>query len=302
MAGAVSIGGAVAGPAYYPPATQSPKCPIDVCPDTSGSVSVGYATDYIFRGVRLTEDNLWADINYTFDNCFLPVTIGATHITGLSSRGTGLGSFVGAVPVTDGDQTDLYASVELPSVMGFGVNLNYHHYLYSNQRGPSGAAGAWGDSHGALSLSIAREILCGLVLSYESTYDFQVPGNFPNAFSGGDDGGAWIHTIDLTKNFRVSDNVGLELSGGVLYTDNVWHSNWTNLDGSPDRARSSGWNNYYLRAAMPISLSPCATLVPYVGYNGTPDGWIADGVDGDFLNGSNGNDIFHGGFSVEIKF
>ena len=292
--------GAIAGTAWTPP-DKGPKCPIDDCPDIGGSIAMGYETDYIFRGVRLTEDAIWVDANYTFDQMplvNLPLTIGVKHVTGLASRVTYFTPFGGA---SDGDQSNIYASVGLPSVLGFDLDLGYDHYLYSNLRGPSpgGAFGGIGDSHGAISLNLSRELLWGLVGTYNVAYDFVTPGNdFP--FSGTNDNGAWIHTMALSKSIALTDNIGLDLSGGALYTDNVWPRSW----GFPfQHARSSGWNNYFIRAALPIALNCRATLTPYIGYNGTPDTWIGDGADVDFFGpATNDNDILHGGVNIRVNF
>ena len=49
-----------------------------------------------------------------------------------------------------------------------------------------------------------------------------------------------------------------------------------------------------------ISLNCRATLSPYLGYNGAPDTWIADGVD--TLGGGSNNDALHGGVSLKVTF
>ncbi|MEO0414202.1 MAG: hypothetical protein AAF226_04520, partial [Verrucomicrobiota bacterium] len=70
--------------------------------------------------------------------------------------------------------------------------------------------------------------------------------------------------------------------------------------------RSSGWNNYYLRAALPIALNCRATVTPYIAYNGTPDTWIADGINNAVGYpaglGNGGNDAIHGGVSLSVDF
>ena len=123
LLGAVSINGAVAGSSYCePPATGGKYCaPDDCCPDVGGSISVGYATDYLFRGVRLAEDVLWGDINYTFEGFCVPVTLGYRHVTSLSSR---WGNALGASGANNGnwggpggDHGNAYVGVGLPSLL-----------------------------------------------------------------------------------------------------------------------------------------------------------------------------------------
>lgn len=287
--GAVAVNGAVAG-TYCPPPAQYDKCPVECSPDSPGYVGVSYMSDYIFRGVRYARDTVGMHASYTIDSCIIPVTLGVNHYTSLSSNNPGnrLGG-----PNAGGDHNNLYAAVELPSVYGFDLGLRYDHYFYPNWRTPAGAPG-FGDSHGALGLTISREILCGLTLAYTAQHDFNSPSAQLPFGNSSTDNGAWIHTIDLSKSFSITDCVSLDLRGGVLYTDNMWA-------GGSGSQRSAGWNNYYMEAALPIAIGRCATLSPYIGYNGTPDSWLADGVPNG-IPGANANDAFHGGVRLGVKF
>jgi hypothetical protein len=256
-------------------------------------------SDYIFRGVRYGRDTVGMHASYTIDNCWIPVTLGVNHYSSLTSTTF---SRTGG----NGDHTNIYAEVGLPSVCGFDLSLRYDHYLYPNLRAPAGNPpfDTFGDSHGALGLTISREILCGVRLAYTAQHDFNTPAaQFP-FWNSNTDNGAWIHTIDLSKSFCITDCIALDLSGGVVYTDNVWSPAGFpapapgNVNGP---TRSAGWNNYYLEAALPIVVGRCATLTPYLGYNGTPDGWQADGVQNGII-GANENDVFHGGVRLGVKF
>lgn len=292
--GAVSIHGAVAG-TYCPPPAQCAKCPVDCCDDQPGNVGVSYMSDYIFRGVRYSRDAVGLHASYTIDNCIVPVMLGVNHITSLASRGAS--AIGGANP--GGDQSNLYAAIGLPGVCGFDLGLRYDHFLYPNWRGPSATNSGRGDSHGQLGLTVSREIFCGVTFAYTAAHDFQSPSAqipFSGVGFNNDNDGAWIHTLGLSKSICISDCIGLDLSGGVLYTDNVW--GLANASGS---TRSAGWNNYYLEASMPISVGNCATLAPYVGYNGTPDSWLGDGTPG-LIDGQNANDVLHGGVRFNVKF
>jgi hypothetical protein len=278
---------------YCPPAKDCAKCPVDCCEELNGNVGVSYMSDYIFRGVRYSRDAVGLNASYRFDNCIAPVTVGVSHISSLGS----LNSFneLGM----NGDQTDLFVAVGLPSICGFDFGLRYDHYMYPNTRGPvaTGVSGPTiGDSHGALGLTVSREIFCGLVAAVNSTHDFNQPAarTVPANVANTTDNGAWIHTASLSKSFDITDCIALNLTGGVLYTDNLYRQG----SGS---TRSSGWNNYYTEASLPISLGKCATLSPYVGYNGTPDSWMADGIVNG-IPGANQNDVFYGGIRLNVGF
>ena len=274
LIGAVALQGATAGE-WCPPVID--KCPVECCDELPGSISVGYDTDYIFYGVRLARDVVWADVNYTFDlPCVgLPVTIGAWH---LSSLGSGVATGNDGY----GDETNLYAAVGLPSICGFDMELGYKALFYPTTRGPRGTLNNGGDSQNEISLTISREIFCGVTASYRAAHDFNIRDfNSP----GQDLSGSWIHTIGLDKTIDISDCIALDLSGGVLYSDNYWANQVAAGN------RETGWNNYYIQAALPIAVGQCATLTPYLGYSGTPDTWVADGING-LVPGANRNDVF----------
>ncbi|MDF1811103.1 MAG: hypothetical protein P1V20_02785 [Verrucomicrobiales bacterium] len=291
LIGALTVNGAIGG-TYCPPV--SPKCPVECCPDSNGEISIGYHSDYILHGVRFMRDNITADVNYTFHSLPVPITLGARQITGLSSSNQNGANF---------DESDIYATVQLPGVFGFETSVGYIHRFFPNLRPPTGAnqANNVGDSRGELWLLIERELFCGVSAYYRRGYDNHMPSAMAPLNGNTDDAGAWIHELGLEKSLCLTDCVGLDLSAGVLYTDNYWPSPITAArDGALDRVNSSGWNSYYLKASLPIVINCNATLVPYLGYNGTPDSWMADGVD--LIGGGNANDIFHGGVSLKVSF
>lgn len=285
---AIFSGVAFAG--SFCPSTPS-KCPIECCPDVGASVSVGYETDYILYGVRLARDSMWADVNYTFE-FIKPITIGAWHLTSL---GSGISS-------PNFDETDLYVSVDLGEVLGFKTSAGIIHFMYPNLRGPSGTA-TTGDSTTETWAKIERQV-CGFNIFYRRAYDKVIPGALADVITANRDNGAWQHTFGVERSLCLTANIGLDLSGGVLYSDNYWPADTTAaFDGTFDRRTSTGWNSYYVRAAFPIELNCRSVLTPYIGYNGAPDGWIADGVN-TFGPGTtqNANDVLHGGVSLSVEF
>ena len=272
---------------YTPPAPA--KCPIEECPDIGGEISFGYDTDYILYGVRLARDSVWMDVNYTIDRLRFPITLGVWHLTSLSSA-----------PGGNFDETDLYATINTPGFLGFETSAGYIQRFFPTLRGPSGT-GFIGDSRLEFWVQFERELFAGFNAYYRRAYDYHVPAAFVPLTANRTDQGAWVHTFGLEKDFDLSDRAALALAGGVHFTDNFWPADMTALNGSPlDRARSSGWNNYFLRAALPVSLNCRTVVTPYIGYSGSPDTWIADGVD--LGPGSNANDILHGGVSVSVRF
>ena len=269
LVGAVAINGATAGE-WCPPAPD--KCPVDCCPESAGSISVGYMSDYLFYGARLAEDSVWTDLNYTFTELPLPVTVGVWYLSEFGNNGA------------YGDEADFYASVGLPSMLGLDASFGYTVYTY-----PTG-----GYSQHEISLELSRELFAGFTASYRAAYDFNM---WQLGGGAGSQQGAWMHHFGLAKTIDISDCIGLELSGGVLYSDNYWNPALTAGNDN------TGWNNYYLQAALPITVGCTGTLTPYIGYNGSPDGWVLDGAN---LGGAgaarNYNDLLHWGVSFGVEF
>ncbi|MDF1753922.1 MAG: hypothetical protein P1U89_14160 [Verrucomicrobiales bacterium] len=286
LIGALGMSGVIAGE-YCPPVSE--KCPIECAPDSNGELTIGYHTDYILHGVRLLRDNITADVNYTFDSLPVPVTLGVTQITGLGSDA-----------INGADESDIYGAIELPSVMGLTTTVGYIHRFFPTLRTPTNGLA---DSRGEAWLKIEKDLGCGINVYYRRGYDFNMPSGASTLTGNTQDEGAWIHTLGAEKDICLTDAIGLSLAAGVLYTDNYYPGASTAfVDGTVDHQRASGWNSYFIKASLPIALGCNATLVPYVGYNGTPDTWLADGVDVNPFDGNNANDVFHGGVSLTVEF
>lgn len=235
---------------------------VEECVDLGGEISVGYETDYIFRGARFAGDSVWADVNYTFDGLAVPVTVGALYLNGIND-----GGFFGP----DFDELDLYVSAALGTFAGFDVDFGYTHYVFPEFRSNFFPAGGYGE----LNLGISRSL--GFVdLAYQAAYGFAGSGSY---------GHGWYHQLGVEKSFGLTDNINLVLGAGVAYSDQYSTGNFG----------KSGWNHYYVTAALPIELNCRTTLTPYIGYNGTPDTWIMD-------NQPQGSDILHGGVSLKVSF
>lgn len=245
------------------------KAPIiEECVDLGGEVSLGYKSDYIFRGVRLAGDSAWADVNYTFDNLAVPITVGAWYLNGIND---GSGPLLGAN--AGFDELNLYVSAALGTFAGFDVALGYTHYVYPEFRSNVAPIGGFGE----LGLDIRRNLGFADLVA-ETNYAMGGGGISPSG---------WYHQLGLERGFGITDSVSLVLGAGVGYTDGYF------VD--------SGWNHYYATASLPIQLNCRTVLTPYIGYIGAPDTWIADGI----VAGSVGtpqSDILHGGVTLSVSF
>lgn len=271
----------------------APKAPIAGCPDTSGYVTVGYGTDYIYKGYRLYTDAVNLGVGYTFESV-VPVTLSVNHISetrAFQSSGAGTGGIASAIGETS--ITELGLSAQVASVAGLDVSLGYVQRFY---HGVPTAFGGGVNSSGELGLGIAKDL--GFARAH---FDLFYNINAPNSYNTGNlDRGAWFWDLGLDKEIGLTENVSLVIGAGVTYADNYW-GNGPALGGNTPH--SSGWNNYYARVSLPIQLNCAATLTPYIGYNGAPEGWLMDGAPGGdsnfFLPQS---DILSAGISLTVKF
>lgn len=246
----------------------APKGPIAGCPDTSGNVAVGYETAYMFYGARLAQDSVWTSVDYTFD-LGLPITFGAWYLNEANPYGFGPGY---------GDELDLTVSIALPSVAGFDVSVGYTRYLF-----PSTAGARQQNEYG---IDLSRDLGFATLL-LESNYNSTLNNGGVNGLGGG----AWYHQVGLEKEIGITDSIGLVLGAGLGYSDNYVPA--------AGGGTNSGWNHYYFTAALPITLNCAATITPYIGYVGAPDGFVLDGFAG---SGGPQSDVLHGGISINVAF
>jgi len=283
---------------------KGPKVPIIAgCPDTSGYVSVGYGSDYIYKGYRGFQDHTEFGVGYTFESV-VPITVSANHISNLRdtrSNGTitgGVGTLFGVDSITE-----LGISAQVASVAGFDVSLGYTHRFYHGGLSVIGTPSF--SSNGEISLGVSKDL--GFATAhFDLFYNLNAPSSWNDPIFGAvaDAGGAWFWDLGLDKSIGITDNISLVLGAGVTYADNYWGAATNTiafLGGG--NAGTSGWNNYYLRASLPIELNCAATITPYVGYSGAPDGFLMDGaVAGDSSFGQGQSDILHAGISLTVKF
>ncbi len=116
--------------------TISCKQPADACPSYDGSISFGYDSDYIWRGMQFADESIWGDINYTFGD----LTVGIWVLKALPGD------------ARFGDEVDLYASYALPSFLGFDAEVGYTNYRIDQINGVS-----QNDSH-EFYLALSREV------------------------------------------------------------------------------------------------------------------------------------------------
>ncbi len=260
------------------------KAPIEECIDLGGEITVGYMSDYFYRGYHLATGSVYGDVNYTFDGLAIPITIGAWYLNGVDHPIT---NFTGQ----GFDELRVYASAALGTFAGFEFNLGYLHHFYPEGANliPNGQNFGAGDDIGEVTLEFSRDLgFATLVGSANYALDETNPAVIGFASDMG-----FYGNIGLERAFGITDNISLVLGGGVGYVD---------IMGSSPLAQR-GWNHYYLQASLPIQLNCRTTLTPYVGYN----------HQNSFIANSNpvsnfpfplpvDNSVVHGGVSLSVTF
>jgi hypothetical protein len=231
---AVSISYAVAGPSDPAPAPAQEMGSIPPPPPSGGSggywdsvgasISVGYDTDYIFRGYDLGHDHVWTALD-------LSIPLGDTIEASIGTWYTSA--------FNDGEnEIDVYASLAFD--MGtWGLEVGYTHYSYPNGILGNGNGSNGGETNEAYVSAGTTLGPVDVALAYY--YDFDLEISYIEATAG--------------TSIPVSSNVSLDPSVGISYAD---------IDDAPAGIEDSGFNHFFAKLEMPIALTPSATLTPYI--------------------------------------
>lgn len=237
-AGALSLSSAVAGPYEMAPPPVDSSVPPPPAPygEASGglfdelgmTLSAGYDTDYIFRGVDLGHDFVWSQLalavpvgeQFTF-------TTGAWYTTSFNTPGH---------HEVD-TELDIYASLAYEIGL-FSIEAGYTHYAYPRGGSFLSSSGGNGDETNEIYLSVGTTLsMVDVGLAYY--YDFDLETSYVEATAG--------------TSFVVNQEgtISIDPSIGISYVDN-------------DDADLSDWNHAFARVGVPIKLTSTATLEPYV--------------------------------------
>lgn len=233
------------------PAESPGKGICEECPkEYNGSISAGYDSDYVWRGFQFADESAWYDVNYTVGK----FNVGVWYLQGLP------GNY---------EETNLYASYELPSVMGFDLSLQYIHFIFNGGS----------DDISEVGINVGREIGGANVNFYAGRE------TAPNL----DD---WYYEISLGRTIEISEKMALEIGSTVGYWD---------FGGN-----EAGVSHRQYTASLPIQINCQLTVTPYLSYidsmQGGPTHYAGPNAGGLFPNGSSPGDKFIGGVSVGMVF
>lgn len=215
---------AVAGP--IADAGVMPDPVIEPASDDLGfTLSAGYDTDYIFRGVDLGPHLVWSGLDLAHEVApGVEFQLGAWYADDFNNNGSG-------------NELDLYTGF----TYGAGpVDLSVGYiYYYFPGTGGTNAHEVYG--------SIATEV-AGIGIELYGAYD---NNNVP-----GDDGQGWYTALSAGYSVGLTDWLSADFSAGISY-------NWDYYNPA-GQVNSQDWNNVDARLAFPIALTDSATLEPYV--------------------------------------
>lgn len=215
-----------------------------------GEVHVGYNSMYEFRFVDLGQDMVeaGADIGFNLGGGW-GVSAGAWYASTNDSKpwGRGAGS---------SNELDLYAAVSY----GFEwltVEAGYIYYYFPDQVF-NGVNWETADTQ-ELYISVGTDFF------EDQPWEFGVEATWFYDFDS-NDGSYW--DVHVTKPFKFTECIGLELTAGVGFAD----GHGLQLDGSVARwsgyygASLDGYQGWYVAASLPWQIVENVTLTPYIKY------------------------------------
>ena len=225
--------------------------------DIEAELYTGYHSIYEFRGVDFGDDLVDVGLDLNYELA-----------DGLSLNG-GLWYASWDEDGGEGDELDIY--IGLTKTLGdFDLSVGYTNYIFP---------GASDFNTEEFSLGISTELACGIGLALTYYEDF-------DAIDGG------YLEFEAGKSIEINACASLDLAVGAAWSDD-YNSETAEAGGGS----LSGFNHFYLSAALPITLKEDVTLTPYLKYVGADDD-LANSADS-----SDGNDdLFYGGISLSVAF
>jgi hypothetical protein len=161
------------------------------------SVSVGYDSDYIFRGVKFAEQSVWAQIDYSYSLAEnLSLDVGAWYETSAADQY---------------DELDLWAGISTSfGPIDFSAGFLWYYF-------PEVGSGVDSDTQ-ELFYALSYELPYEIALGFQHSYDFVPDGH-------------WF-SLTLGKSFPLTDKISLDLGAGISYISDYFieGSGWNNVD------------------------------------------------------------------------
>jgi len=234
--------------------------PVSVAPESSKvefQVSGGYHTIYEFRGAHLGDDLFDAGLDISGD-----IGHGLTL-----SGGLWYGYTLDGADDDSFNELDLFASL----TKSFGpvdVSVGYTYYSFPSEES---------DGTNEFNVTASTEVVYGIGLSAMYAYDVDIEGGYLE--------------FGTNKSFEISDQLSVDLSGGVSFS----------FDYNPERVsrgggRLDGFNHWFVKAAAPWKFYGDFTVTPYVKYINVASDFASE------FDTKASDDHFFGGVSLSYSF
>jgi hypothetical protein len=258
-----------AGPAVTPPVES---------PFFTGSATLGYDSEYYFRGLWFSSNNVWGSLNLSHQiNDKLSLGLGALYTSAADTDISGAGSL-------DYSELDLIASLNYDA--GFAkLGLVYTNYSFFDTFSGSIGGKTFGFDNapdstvtGASDLGLTAAIPLGSTganLYLGGYYDFKIEEFY---FEVGAD-----YTIAVTDSLSLVPAVQVGYAGSEYYT----YAAVSGVD--------SGWTHVRVGLSAPWKLTSTVTLTPYIAVNCALDAR-------EQLNTVRGKNDVYGGVSLSVSF
>lgn len=241
----------------------------------TGSLSAGYESTYIFRGLDLGGDAPWMGVDTRWSlapNASLD--LGAWYVNPLDLHGRNNGLSPAA-----NDELDLYSTLNFPFWL-FQASLGavlYHYPAASN----------------SLDSASTRNFETNFGLTYSLPwFDLKWLTAYDWNWNYGD--GAWYHELSASRSVDLTRCLTAALSAGLGYYDNYNLINGLGLGQRPPGADLfNGFSHAFVTLGLTWAMTDTAAFDFYVGGNFANDRLEAAGARGNQL---------HGGASVSVSF
>jgi hypothetical protein len=237
LAASVFAGTPAKAPAVVQPPVEEPL---------GFTLSVGYDSHYIFRGVKFAENLVWGQIDGV-----LPLTDMLSLNAGAWYGSSSDGRF--GIPKTGGSfhELDLYGGL-LADLGPVTVGLKYTHYFYDGESTDNGAVNDVNEVGITLASTLGPvDVIAG------AYYDDETDGFY---FETG-----------VSHTFEVTDRISIVPAALISYGDDYYGV--------------SGFNHIKVGVSVPIKLTKTATLTPYIAGNIPIDALEDNGEDDQVYGG-----------------
>jgi hypothetical protein len=254
----------------------TPVTPAPEALGLTGSVSLGYDSEYYFRGLWFSSNNVWGSANVSIPVAEkLSLNLGALYTSSASTDISGAGNL-------DYSELDLIAGLSYDATFAkFGLVFTNYHFFDTFSGSVGGQTFGFAEApdstiSGARDLGLTVAIPVGAANIYLGAYhDFKIDAQY---FEAGLD-----YTLKITEKLSLVPSATIGLGNGYY--------SYPQLAGTEE----NGWTAVRVGLAAPYKITDTVTLTPYIAGNFALETREA-------LNTVRGKNDLFGGVSLSVSF